>query len=279
MSGRDARGMMEENRAHWDELAVINPQTEFYDVESFKAGRTHLDSVVREQLGDVSGKSVLHLQCHFGMDTIRLSRLGADATGADFSSTAIALARSLADELGQPTRFVESNVYDLPGVLDEQFDIVFTSHGVLGWLPDIVAWGAVVAHFLKPGGRFVIVEAHPAAWPLDDESPDALAIRYPYFSDGTPLVIDLDRSYADPDTVVTNKRTHNWNHPLSNVVNALISAGLAIEHLGEYPMCAWPYVPLMRQDDDGWWRLPAEYPQLPFLFSLRATKLSVHGIL
>jgi SAM-dependent methyltransferase len=268
----DSRAHMDENRAHWDELAAIHPDTEFYDLERFKRERTPLDSVVLELLGDVSGKSVLHLQCHFGMDTIRLAWMGATATGADFSATAIRTARSLAAELDTEATFVESNIYDLPQNLDGRFDVVLTSHGVLGWLPDIRGWAQVVSHFLKPGGRFVIVEGHPATWVLDDEDPDGLTIRYPYFVTGEPLSFEQDGSYADAGATLTHKRTNNWNHPLGEVITALIDAGLTIEHVGEYPFCSWQMVPVMYQDAEGWWRLPDGLPSLPFLFSIRATK-------
>ena len=130
-------------------------------MDGFKAGRITLNDVEREEVGPVSGKSLLHLQCHFGMDTMSWARLGAEATGVDFSDAAIDLARSLNDELGLSARFLCSNVYDLPGALDEQFDIVFTSHGVLCWLPDLDGWAGVIDNHLKPGGLFYIIDGHP----------------------------------------------------------------------------------------------------------------------
>jgi len=267
------RELMEENRAHWDEAASIHPATEFYDVPAFKRGETHLDDLVMSQIGDVAGQSVLHLQCHFGMDTIRFARLGATVIGVDFSPVAIQTARDLAAELGVETRFIESNIYDLPDVLDEPFDLVFTSYGVIGWLPDIKGWAQVVARYVKPGGRFVIIEALPAAWPLDDERDDGLHIRYPYFWQPEPLTSEYEGgTYAAEGVEITNKRTHNWNHPLGDIITALINVGLTIEHVGEYAYCAWRAVPIMAKGDDGWWWLPPEYPALPFLFSLRASR-------
>jgi SAM-dependent methyltransferase len=261
---------MEANRAHWDELARIHPETAFYDVPGFKAGRSTLDEIELEGVGEVDGRTLLHLQCHFGMDTISWARRGAIATGADFSGEAISLARSLAEEIGVSARFVQSNVYDLPEALDEQFDIVFTSHGVLGWLPDIQGWARVVAHFLKPGGRFFIVEGHPFSWTLDDEDATGLTITYPYFQDAEPLTFEQDGSYADESATLTHRRTHEWNHPLGETITALIDAGLTIERVREYPFCSWRMVPLMERDADGWWKLPVGYPSLPFLFSIRA---------
>jgi SAM-dependent methyltransferase len=123
---------------------------------------------VREELGDVAGKDLLHLQCHFGLDTLGWARLGAWVTGADFSERAIAQARALAAETGLDATFIVSDVADLPAALEGDFDLVFTSFGVLGWLPDVPRWADVVAHFVRPGGRFYIAEAHPFAQVFDD---------------------------------------------------------------------------------------------------------------
>jgi SAM-dependent methyltransferase len=221
----------------------------------------------------VSGKSLLHLQCHFGLDTMSWARLGAKATGVDFSQEAVATARSLAGELGIAADFVRSNVYDLPKNLDGRFDVVFTSHGVLPWLPDLGRWAEVVAHFLKPGGVFYIVESHPFAQMFDDgiETPE-LRIRYPYFR-REPMRFEDDGSYADPKTVVRNKTTYEWMHPLGEIVNSLLAVGLRIESFREYPFCAWKMLPFMVRDEDGWWRLPDGREDVPLMFSLRAVKI------
>jgi SAM-dependent methyltransferase len=266
------RELMDENRAHWDEAASIHPTTEFYDVPGFKRDKRPLDDLVLSQIGDVAGQSVVHLQCHFGMDTIRFAWLGATATGVDFSPVAIQTARDLAAEVGVDVRFIESNIYDLPDALDEQFDLVFTSYGVIGWLPDIKGWAAVVARYVKPGGRFVIIEAHPSYWPFDDEREEGLVIKYPYFTQAEPLTSEFEGTYADLDATVTNKRTHSWNHPLGDIITALIDNGLTIEHVGEHDYCAWRGLPFMVKVDHNFWRLPPEYPALPFMFSLRASK-------
>ena len=149
------------NRRNWNERTPVHAATEFYDVEGFKAGRMTLTDVERREVGDVDGKTLLHLQCHFGLDTMSWARLGAMATGVDFSDAAIDLARSLNDELELHTRFIHSDVYDLPDVLDEEFDIVFTSYGVLVWLPHLDRWASVIHRMLRPGGTFHIVMAVP----------------------------------------------------------------------------------------------------------------------
>src|SRR5579859_1194418 len=195
---------MNANRALWDELTPIHARSAFYDVEGFKRGRISLMNIEREEVGDVAGKSLLHLQCHFGMDTLSWARLGASVTGVDFSEKAIALARSLSQELDIPARFLQANIYDLPEMLSEQFDLVYTSYGVLGWLPDIQGWGQVVAHFLKPGATFYIVEGHPFLMIFDDASGvTSYRMGLPYFQGPEPPLFEGNGDYGDPKAQVT----------------------------------------------------------------------------
>ncbi len=258
------------NRELWDGWTRIHVRSEFYDVEGFKAGRRPLDPLMREVVGDVAGKSLLHLQCHFGLDTLAWARLGAKVTGVDFSEEGISAARALNNELGLDARFICSNIYDLPDVLSEKFDIVFTSYGVLPWLPDISKWGQVVGHFLKPGGRFFIVEAHPFIWIFDDDNATDLCIAYDYFHADAPLVFQVQGSYADRNADYEHVE-YSWNHSLSDILNALIAAGLRIDELREYPFIAWKNFPFMERDTEGWWRLPKHFKEIPLMFSVRAT--------
>ena len=152
---------MEANLRHWDGLIPVHERSRFYDVEGFRGGASTLHSIELEELGDVSDKSLLHLQCHFGLDTLSWAIQGARVTGADYSKEAITLARSLASDQRIDARFVVSNIYDLPNVLDERYDIVFTSYGVLMWLPELGPWAEVVSRFLKADGTFYMVEFHP----------------------------------------------------------------------------------------------------------------------
>jgi 2-polyprenyl-3-methyl-5-hydroxy-6-metoxy-1,4-benzoquinol methylase len=165
------------NENLWNHWTDLHAKSEWYDLEGFKAGRLSLGDIEREVLGDVAGKSLLHLQCHFGLDTLSWARLGARVTGVDFSEKAISLARALGSELEIPATFVRSNIYDLPDNLSGQFDIVFTSYGVLWWLPDIKEWAKVVAHFLRPGGTFLLVEFHPLASVFDPEHRAELKVK------------------------------------------------------------------------------------------------------
>ena len=264
---------MQVNLKHWNELVPIHARSEFYDVAGFKSGKSTLMPIELEEIGDVAGKSLLHLQCHFGLDTMSWARQGATVTGADFSDKAIALARSLSDELGIDARFVHSNVYDLPENLEGQFDIVFTSYGALYWLPDLAGWARVVSHFLKPGGTFYVVDGHPTGQMFDDDSPDDLVVRYPYFGSGEPMRFEPDGSgsYADETAVVTTAEC-GWSHSMGEIVNSLISTGLEIEFLHEFPFTCWRALPMMERGPDGWWRLSEKQESVPFLFSVRATR-------
>ena len=258
------------NRAHWEAITPGHVTSAFYDVPSFLEGRSTVDDVEEDAVGPVAGKTLLHLQCHFGMDTISWARRGAIATGVDFALPAIEAARDLAARAGVEARFVHSDVYRLPEVLDEEFDVVFTSHGVLGWLPDLRRWADVVARYTAPGGRFVLLDSHPVLWVFDDERTDgSMTLRYPYFSK-EPVVFDQEGSYADPAGPLT--RTMEYIHPIEDVLTALIEAGLRIEAFREYDKVAWQALPHMVRGDDGWWRLPPGAVTIPLMFSVVAAR-------
>ncbi|MBN1283855.1 MAG: class I SAM-dependent methyltransferase [Anaerolineae bacterium] len=263
------------NQELWDEWTGIHEKSEFYDLPGFKAGRLALDALERAEVGDVNGKTLLHLQCHFGMSTLSWARLGAIVTGVDFSEKAITLARSIGEELGIPATFVQANIYDLPAVLDakEAFDIVFTSYGVLYWLPDMPAWAKVVAHFLKPGGVFHVIDSHPFAHVFDDEAQDMLRVRYPYFHAPEPMEWEVVGTYASPESYTEKNIEYGWQHSLGDIVNALTDAGLRIEHLKEYPYASWSmYSALTERRDDGFWWLKEGMGNIPMTYAIRATK-------
>jgi SAM-dependent methyltransferase len=270
-------GSYEANRALWEAWTAVHAEGEFYDLAGFRAGGIRLRDEEIEAVGDVRGKTLLHLQCHFGIDTLSWARLGATVTGADFSPAAIRLARELAADLGfADARFVESNVYDLPANLDGEYDVVYTSRGVLGWLPDIAGWARVVAHLVKPGGIFYISEAHPVFQAFENEGvePGELRLVYPYWEHRDPLVFEVHGSYADPTADVGEQREHGWDHGLGEIVTALIDAGLVLEWLRESPELDWAADFLVETaPGSGRYRLPPEVKgELPLMFSLRARK-------
>lgn len=263
---------MEQNLKHWNEVTPIHEKSRFYDVEGFKAGRCTLMPLEREELGDVSGKTLLHLQCHFGMDTMSWARLGAKVTGVDFSDEAIKLARSLSSELNVRADFLCCNLYELPQVLRGEFDFVYTSYGVLCWLPDLSRWARIIASYLKPKGTFYIIEAHPINNVFENErTTKELKVRYSYFHSSQPTRWEPDGTYADKEAKVTNP-TYEWAHPLSEIINSLVSAGLRIEFLHEFPYCGEDHFPFMEKGEDGWWRLKGDKQTIPLMFSLKAVK-------
>ncbi|MCH8206173.1 MAG: class I SAM-dependent methyltransferase [Chloroflexi bacterium] len=270
----DVQKAMDAIRRHWNECVPVHARSHFYDVDGFKGGKSSLCSIELEELGDVAGKSMLHLQCHFGLDTMSWARLGAKVTGVDFSEEAIDLARALSRELDIGARFVLSNVYDLSDALDERaaYDIVFTSYGVLCWLPDTGTWARVAAHFLRPGGTFYIVDGHPFGGIFDDSDgvTKLKVVDYPYFHSAQPMWFGPGPSYAGDELLKTP--TYEWVHPISDILNSLISAGLRIEFLHEFPFTPWQAYPMMERGEDGWWRLPDHQESVPLLFSLKATK-------
>ncbi|HEY3240046.1 MAG TPA: class I SAM-dependent methyltransferase, partial [Acidimicrobiia bacterium] len=226
------------NKALWNEWTPIHVRSEFYDVEGWKAGRggDDLRPLLVEEVGEVAGKDLLHLQCHFGLDTLSWARRGARATGADFSERAIEQARLLSAETGLDATFVLSDVVDLPAQLEGDFDVVFTSFGAINWLPDLPRWAEVVAHFVRPGGFFYIAEAHPFAWVFDDDdAATELRLRYHYWPSPDPLVFANDGSYADPDAPVSEPLEYAWQHSLGEIISSVAAAGLRIDYLHEHP--------------------------------------------
>jgi len=265
------------NQDLWNAWTPHHVTSAFYDVDGFKAGdprrrRVGLDDLEIALIGDVRGATLLHLQCHFGLDTIAWAKRGAVVTGIDFSQEAIHAARTLASEMRVPATFVHSDVYELPQRLDGRFDIVFTSHGVLGWLPDLEAWARVVAHFVTPGGRFDLIDAHPFALLFDDRRDDGeLRLLYPYFNGSQPIVEEMDGSYAAPGAPLHSVQ-HIWLHTMADIIAALLRAGLRLTALAEYPFVGWKMFPWMEQRTDGCWQLPGGRCDLPLMFSLAAVK-------
>ena len=263
------------NRINWDERAGIHYASRAYDVAGFIANRQKISGVVefdRHEVGDVTGKSLLHLQCHIGIDTLSWARLGAEVTGVDLSERSIESARRLSSESGTPGRFEVAELYDSPNVIDETFDIVYTGVGALTWLPDIEGWASVVSSFLRPGGTFYIRDFHPMATALDAADENApLIVGYPYFSIDKPLKFDDENTYTD-GPALTNRTAYEWPHGLGEIVTALIDAGLRIGFLHEHRFSEFQMYPSLHKGDDGKWWLPESHVEVPLMFSIKATK-------
>ncbi|MFW9799973.1 MAG: class I SAM-dependent methyltransferase [Candidatus Thorarchaeota archaeon] len=264
---------MEANREMWDDRVDVHKKSEFYDVKGFLQGKQTLDPIELEEVGNVDGKTLLHLMCHFGMDTLSWARLGAKATGVDFSEKAVILAEDLSRQTGLNARFIASDIYKLPDVLDEEFDIVFTSGGVLSWLPDLERWAKVISLYVRKGGFFYIREFHPFAYVFDDEEGmQDLRFKYPYFTPEEPLRFDNGSTYAD-STKLKTMVTYEWNHSISTIINSLVESGLRIDFFNEFPFTTWKALPFLKKRSVRRWVLPSNEDSLPLMFSLRASKL------
>jgi len=259
------------NRRKWDESVPLHVASPSYDVPSFLRGKSTLNSVEVEGVGSVRGKSLLHLQCHFGLDTLSWARRGARVTGVDFSLPAVRAARRLARQANLPARFVRSNVYDLPAVLGGQFDIVYTAKGALCWLPDMDQWARTISHFLRPGGRFFLLEDHPLVEIFPNDPPATpLEPKIPYFTSGA-LREEYDGTYAT-SSKMRHRVTYSWIHPVSQVLNSLIRHGLEIEAVREFPFTFWHRFPAMTEDRRGYWHFDEKEGLIPLMWSVRAKK-------
>ena len=266
------------NKELWNQRTAVHKDSSFYDVAGFKAGKNVLTSIELNEVGDVTGKKMLHLQCHFGMDSLNWSRLGADVTGVDLSDVAIKEARKLNDELGLNAKFICCNVYDLhpkntessetpPLEGREAFDIVFTSYGVIGWLPDLDKWAEIIAYYLKPGGIFYLAEFHPVVWMFDEEFTH---VKYNY-NNCEVIVTDSQGTYTDRYADIKAKE-YCWNHSLSEVLNALIRHGLRVEQFNEFMYSPYPCFNNIVKDEDGNWLIKGMEGKIPMVYSIKAFK-------
>lgn len=266
----------EANRRSWDERVAIHAEDEtgFYSVAKVLRGEDKLNAIEAREIGDIAGLRIAHLQCHFGLDSFCLERRGAEVVGLDFSTPAIAQAREWAKTMGLKTRFVEGNVYDARRLLDGEFDMVYVTWGAIGWLPDIRRWAKVVSALLKPGGRLYLLEGHPSLMTLDEKTAE-LRPAYDWRTpEDRPLVMDEETTYTGDTAKLAHTTTMEWLHPLSDVVNAAIGAGLRIDALNEHELLAWQFAPLMVPVEGRrrMWKLPDGFPRLPLAYSLMATK-------
>lgn len=276
---------MATNRANWDARTPIHVRSRFYGVDGSRDPEYWFAPFEWDDLGDLRGRSVLHLQCHLGTETAAFARRGARTTGLDFSPAAVAEARRLADQWRDTVKdpvegtldYVEANVYDAMEALSgRRFDVVYTGKGALCYLPDLARWARIVAGLLNPGGRLYVVEFHPVFQSLgpkpDPNDGPELLLRYDYLEGRGALERDATYTYTDGPALTTGTTAYEWAHGLGEVITALSGAGLhttAVRESGDLP---WPRWPGMIQDDHGWWHLPSDRPRIPLLYALTATK-------
>jgi SAM-dependent methyltransferase len=262
------------NRRNWDERVPIHrrDRSGFYAVERFLAGEKHLHAIERLELGDVAGKRLIHLQCHFGLDTLILARHGTIVTGLDFSPAAITEAQLLAAQAGLAAEFVCANVYDARRAVAGEFDIVFTTWGTICWLPDLTGWARTIAALLVPGGYLYFADGHPNMLILEERDGRIVHDAPIDTPADRPLVVDEAFTYNQDPSPLAAARTYQWIHSLSRIVGALLDAGLTLDFLHEHPVLPWRYFPMCVRGGDGLWRLPDSVPAFPLSLSLRARR-------
>ncbi len=217
------------NRDSWNQRTEFHVKSDFYDMEGFLNGKTSLKTIELDLLGDIKDKKILHLQCHFGQDSLSLARMGAKVTGVDLSNKAIEKAQELNEELGLDATFICCDIFELPDYLEGEFDLIYTSYGVIGWLPDLNKWGEIISHYLKPKGKFILVEFHPAVWMFDD---DFTHIKYSYFKE-KPIIEKEEGTYADKEANIELEYIC-WNHSLEEVFSGLLENNIQIQQFKEF---------------------------------------------
>ncbi|MBD79964.1 MAG: SAM-dependent methyltransferase [Crocinitomicaceae bacterium] len=258
---------LEINKESWNNRLESHLKSDFYNLEGFVQGASSLNQIELDLLGDIGGLRILHLQCHFGQDTISLSRLGAETVGVDLSDQSIQKARELAKDTGSTAQFICCDIYDLPNHLNEQFDIVYTSYGTISWLPDLDKWAGVISKFLKPGGKFVFVEFHPLVWMFDD---DMNKVGYNYFNE-QPIIEEEEGTYADRSAEIKQKYVC-WNHSLSEVFTSLMAQGLSIGQFQEYDYSPYAFVNHSVEVEPGKYRITPFEDKVPLVYSIVVTK-------
>lgn len=255
------------NKDAWNKRVSAHLASDFYDLKGWKAGKTSLNNIELELLGDVAEKSILHLQCHFGQDSLSLARMGASVIGVDLSNESIAAAKKLNAELCLDAQFITSDVLELDGKIDQQFDLVFTSYGTIGWLPDLDKWAETISKHLKPGGKFVFVEFHPVIWMFDDAFDK---VEYRYFKD-EPIVETTTGTYADSKAPF-EKTEISWNHGLAEVFHALENNNLILKSFDEYDYSPYNCFAGMKQLDNRKFIIEKHGNKLPLVYSLTCVK-------
>lgn len=261
------KSYIQKNKKLWNQRTEVHVTSEFYDIPSFLKGKSSLKGIELDLLGDVKGKNILHLQCHFGQDTLSLARMGAKVTGADLSDKAIEKAKDLNKQLRLDATFICCDIYELPKHLNEKFDIVFTSYGTIGWLPDLDKWAAVISNHLKQGGRFIMADFHPVVWMFDD---DFKNVAYNYFNSG-PINEVEQGTYADRNANLQNEYV-GWNHPTSEILTSLLNAGLTLQTFQEFNYSPYNCFRHTEEFEPGKFRIKHLENKIPMVYALEAVK-------
>lgn len=267
------------NISFWDELARIHSDDSDYNINKFDLDTYQLKDIEINALGDISGKRILHLQCHIGLDSLALEKLGANVTAVDYSATAINTANQLKEQLNLSTEFHCASVYDLAKLDLGLFDVIYTSYGILVWLENLDLWAKNISSHLNCDGRFLIIDEHPTARMFGNPSKDNTIFNngylHKYWNDGKPFVANYRYSYASNTEELKNQEQHIWSHSISEIVNALLDSDLSITSFDEYDKTFYQAFSQLTQDDKGWWKFADDSFSVPLIFSLQAIKKGI----
>lgn len=258
---------IEVNKASWNSRVNIHLESEFYDVSGFIHGKTSLNEIELDMLGDVKNKRILHLQCHFGQDSLSLARMGARVTGVDLSDKAIEAARDLASKINQEATFICCDIYDLPEHLNDTYDMVFTSYGTIGWFPDLHKWAAIISKYLKPGGQFIMADFHPVVWMFDN---DFEKIGYNYFKED-PIIETETGTYADTGSKV-ELTSVSWNHAMSEILTSLLDQDLHLKEFKEFDYSPYSCFKNTDEFEPGKFRIKNLGNKIPMVYAIKAVK-------
>ncbi len=258
----DFKKYIETNKIAWNKRTPIHIDSEFYNNTDFKKGKCSLKKIELDEIGDVKNKKLLHLQCHFGQDSISFARMGAKVTGVDFSTIAINKAQRISQELNIDVNFIESNILELN--INQRFDIIFSSYGAIGWIPDLIKWGSIISSHLKKGGLFLLTEFHPFLELIKNSG-------YDYFYNPVPDIEINKGSYTDGGKQLLTK-TCWWNHSLMDIFNALEANGLKLTGFKEFDYSPFLLEGMIEKDPGKYVLKTRKTKSTPYVFTLTATK-------
>lgn len=260
----------ESNRKAWDIKTPIHVESDFYDLKTFEQTGSSLYSIEKNELTDVSNKKILHLQCHFGLDTLSLAKLGAECVGVDFSEISINKAKELGEKFSSNTTFINANVYDIESYLSyNYFDIIYCSYGAITWLPDLREWARILSSFLKPNGIFYIVDFHPLLIALNYL--DNSEIQLSYYNNEKPIEKVRKGTYTNTNANI-EVTEYTWNHSISEIVNSLIQNHFEIEYLNEFDFVPFNCFSNLIKNNDGNWQVKNHKGLYPLCFSIKARR-------
>ncbi|MDA8026900.1 MAG: class I SAM-dependent methyltransferase [Actinomycetota bacterium] len=264
-----------ENRNYWERVVDIHYQSKFYEVDRWIVEGMRMRPWEEDVIGRLDGKNVVHLQCHFGKDTLSLLSLGASSvTGIDFSESAIAKAVALSAKTGCQDRsnFIVCSVEEVPMSLpSRKYDMAYVSLGAINWIPKIETWAAALSHLLKDNSTIFIHEVHPLSQVIAPKD-SKWTIEDSYFETSHAMTDESIGSYVEDSESLGTFRTFLWNHSLGEIVLALAKHGFSISLLDEHHWTSFLQYPEMEMIETERYVLPDSWVKIPLSFTMVASR-------